>query len=696
MSAQAIAAALGGKVGAGGWINVPAPGHSPDDASLGIMLDPQAPGGYRVNPRAGEDPIRCRDYVMERLGLDPWTPKGDGGTSDDPVHPTWGKPDSLYWYRDAEGVPVFAVARWEASGRRKKEIRPVVKRDGRWLWQGMKGQRPLYGLRRLLEQPTLQVLMVEGEKKCDAAQALLNGLCVVTWSGGGGAHEHTDLGPLTGRSVVLWPDNDDPGKKAMAEIAARIEAPKLLRIIEVPKELPAKWDVGDAVAEGWDVGQIIEFARKNAKPWTAPPPTNVVALRVVAPPDANWRANLVFNESGVIKPRVANNFRWLLARHHEVAGCWAWDEMASTVVCAKPGPWDGADWQRHAATDADILQAMYWLERKGLAPRHGEVKAALPVVAREHPFHPIRDYLNGLKWDGVARLTTVPKKYFGSELIIHAVFFMRWMVSAVARIMAPGCKADSMIVLEGAQERMKSTLLKMLSTVAGIAYFTDSIHDIETKDGSINLQGVWVAEIAELNAFQRKDADAVKSWLSRSSDRYRVPWGSIAEDFPRQCVIAGTMNPSGSGYLRDPTGARRFWPVPVRKAIDIAAIEAIRDQLWAEAVHLYKTGTKWYLTEDEVRQARDITEERYEEDPWGEMIEVGLIGKMSCTTNQMLKLVAPDVERHSKAYARRVNDHLRRLGWVQKVERDAGRLVRRWYTPTKDDAPSPPAPFLPG
>jgi predicted P-loop ATPase len=355
--------------------------------------------------------------------------------------------------------------------------------------------------------------------------------------------------------------------------------------------------------------------------------------------------------------------------------------MANIVVCAKPGPWDGPGWQRHAAADGDILQAMYWLERKGFAPRQAEVKAALPVVARERPFHPVRDYLNGLAWDGTPRLTSVPKTCFGSDLDIHGTFFMRWMVSAVARVMVPGCKADSMIVLEGAQERMKSTLLKMLSTVSSIPYFTDSIHDIETKDGSINLQGVWIAEIAELNAFQRKDADSVKSWLSRSSDRYRVPWGSIAEDFPRQCVIAGTMNPSGSGYLRDPTGARRFWPIPVRKAIDISAIEAIRDQLWAEAVHLYKSGTKWYLTEAEVVKAREITEERYEEDPWGELIEHALEGKPECTTNQLLKILAPDVERHTKAYARRVNDHLRRLGWTQRVKRENGRLMRAWERP---------------
>jgi hypothetical protein len=142
------------------------------------MPDNDAPQGFRVNPRAGEDPIAMRDYVTQQLDLDPWQPQAkgnrDGGESDEPVHPTWGKPDALYWYRSADGEPAFAVARWEAKGKRKKQIRPVVKRDGRWLWEAMKGKRPLYGLRRLLEHADRQVVVVEGERKADALQAVLH------------------------------------------------------------------------------------------------------------------------------------------------------------------------------------------------------------------------------------------------------------------------------------------------------------------------------------------------------------------------------------------------------------------------------------------------------------------------------------------------------------------------------------------
>jgi predicted P-loop ATPase len=680
LSVKALAKALGGEAH-GDHVLAPGPGHSPADRSLSIK--PLPDGDLLVHSFAGDDPIACKDYARQRAGMPPWQPqpRGDpGGNADMPAHATLGAPDTLFWYQRGDGEPSFAVARYEAAGQRKKRFLQVQRLpDGQWLWKGIKGQRPLYHLPRILAHPGRQVLLVEGEKKCDAAQAILPGLCITSFSGGSSAHELTDLSPLDDRSVICWPDNDAVGINAMQAVAARIASPQV-KVID-PSGQPAKWDIGNAVEEGWDADRIIAWAKEHAKPRMLPTPTNVVPLRTVPQPDANWKANLVHNDHGIPKPRVANNFRWMLARHHEVAGIWEWNEMASTVVCAKPGPWDGPSWQRHAATDTDILQAMYWLERKGLAPRFAEVKAALPVAAREHPFHPVRDYLNALRWDGVPRLISVPANYFGSELPIHGTFWQRWAVSAVARVMVPGCKADSMIVLEGAQERMKSTLLKMLSTVSGIPYFTDSIHDIETKDGSINLQGVWIAEIAELNAFQRKDADAVKSWLSRSSDRYRVPWGSIAEDFPRQCVIAGTMNPSGSGYLRDPTGARRFWPIPVKRAIDIPAIEAIRDQLWAEAVHLYKSGTKWYLTEAEVVKAREITEERYEEDPWGELIEHALEGKPECTTNQLLKILASDVERHTKAYARRVNDHLRRLGWTQRVKRENGRLMRAWERP---------------
>ena len=682
LSPQSIAQALGGKVGSGGWINVPAPGHSAQDASLGIMPDADAPQGFRVNPRGGQDPIAMRDYVSSHLDLDPWQPtptqRRDGGNADMPTHGKLGTPDALFWYQHADGSPSFAVARYEARDGKKKTFLQVQRLpDGQWLWKGIKGAKPLYHLTRILAHPSRQVLVVEGEKKCDAAQALLPGLCITSFSGGNSAHEGTDMSPLDGRSVILWPDNDTVGINAMQAVAARI-ASQNVKVID-PSEMPAKWDIGNAVEEGWDADRIIAWAKEHAKPRT----TNVVPLRAVPAPDTNWKANLVYNENGAPKPRVTNNFRWFLARHPAVAGCWEWDEMTQRVMCARAAPWDGPAWRRHPAGDEDVTQALYWLERAGLAPRPSEVRVALVTAARDVSRHPIREYLGALTWDQVPRLVALPANHFGTDpLPIYGIFFQRWMISAVARIMVPGCKADCILVLEGAQERMKSTVLKVLATVGGVVYFTDSMHDIETKDGAINLQGIWIVEIAELNAFQRKDADAVKSWLSRSSDRYRVPWGSVAEDFPRQCVIAGTLNPSGSGYLRDPTGARRFWPIPVKRAIDISAIEAIRDQLWAEAVHLYRAGFKWHLSEEEVITARGITEERYEDDPWAEIIEAFLIGKTTCTTNQIclsaLTLFHKDL---SKATSRRVNDHLRRMGWVQKTARVDGKYEKVWSKP---------------
>src|SRR6185436_6934583 len=160
-----------------------------------------------------------------------------------------------------------------------------------------------------------------------------------------------------------------------------------------------------------------------------------------------------------------------------------WDAMTSRVMCIKPGPWDGPAWQRHPAGDEDIVQALYWLEGKGLSPRTTEVRLALITAARDITRHPVRDYLDGLHWDGVPRLAKVPATYFGSGAeAIYGLFWQRWMVSGVARIMQPGCKADCVVVLEGAQERMKSTVLKILATVGGVAYFTDSLHDIDTRD----------------------------------------------------------------------------------------------------------------------------------------------------------------------------------------------------------------------
>ena len=184
-----------------------------------------------------------------------------------------------------------------------------------------------------------------------------------------------------------------------------------------------------------------------------------------------------------------------------------------------------------------------------------------------------------------------------------------------ARVYEPGVKADCCLILEGPQGIKKSTALR---TVAG-PYFTDEIGDLGSKDASMQVCGVWIIEIAELDSMSRAEASRVKSFMSRTIDRFRPPYGKRLIESPRQSVFAGTVN-HGS-YLRDETGGRRFWPIACT-VIDIDALTRDRDQLWAEAVTRYKAGEPWYLTTASViSAAAEEQAARYSGDPWHEAVQ---------------------------------------------------------------------------
>lgn len=219
---------------------------------------------------------------------------------------------------------------------------------------------------------------------------------------------------------------------------------------------------------------------------------------------------------------------------------------------------------------------------------------AAELVAVKHSFHPVRNYLNALAWDGTPRLDTWLSYYLGVERLnakapiggdyVDAIGRM-FLISAVARIFEPGCQCDYALVLEGEQGNLKSSAC----TVLGGPWFSDHLPDLHAneKDVSQHLNGKWIIEIPELSALLKADAAAIKSFISRRVERYRRSYGRRDMFEPRQCIFIGTTNEAT--YLRDPTGGRRFWPVKVL-SVDLAALRHDRDQLWVEAVHRYRQG----------------------------------------------------------------------------------------------------------
>jgi hypothetical protein len=203
--------------------------------------------------RAGCDQQAVLDGLRAR---ELWGRGGDQST-DSLVHADLGRPDVVYRYLDADGGLIGVVCRWEARGTRKKEIRPAQWQDGRWRWKAFENPRPMFRLPDLAAEPDKAVLVVEGEKACDAARELITTHICTTWPGGTGTVEHADIAILKGRDVTLWPDNDAAGRAAMRKLADRLVDARSVRGVKLPPGLPPSWDLGDSIPADLDPVALI-------------------------------------------------------------------------------------------------------------------------------------------------------------------------------------------------------------------------------------------------------------------------------------------------------------------------------------------------------------------------------------------------------------------------------------------------------
>lgn len=394
-----------------------------------------------------------------------------------------------------------------------------------------------------------------------------------------------------------------------------------------------------------------------------------------------WTDQLVCDDHGKPIPDLAN-VMISLREAPELSGLLAYDEMARTPVLLRPVPGAKNTTTPHPLNDVDVAAIQNWMQRAGLRRLAKDVvHQATELQAVQQRFHPVRDYLNSLTWDGQNRLDIWLTYYLGVERTNHddpigrnyvdAVGRM-FMISAVARIFEPGCQCDYMLVLEGPQGNLKSSACAVL---AG-EWFSDHLPDlhISQKDVSQHLNGKWIVEIPELAALLKADKSAIKSFISRRVERYRRSYGRRDVFEPRQCVFIGTTNQAA--YLRDPTGGRRFWPVIV-VSIALEALKRDRDQLWAEAVQRYRRGERWWPdAEFEREQIQAQQEARFDEDAWTEVIRHHLNGLDRTTVMRVAVALGFTNDRVGTRDARRISAILERLGWVR--QRD---MTGRWWVP---------------
>lgn len=341
-------------------------------------------------------------------------------------------------------------------------------------------------------------------------------------------------------------------------------------------------------------------------------------------------------------------------------------------------------------SDADVVGIQKWLQRDGQLRRIGRntVQDAVDWVCRQNKYHPVRDYLEQLAWDGEYRVGKWLRDYLGvvdqAEGYADHIGAM-FLIQMVARILKPGCKADYMLVLEGPQGKLKSQACAVL---AG-DYFSDNLRDIESKDASIALRGKWLIEISEMHAIGRAEATALKAFLSRTHERFRPPYGREDVIEPRQCVFIGTSNKDQ--YLRDDTGGRRFWPVKCG-TIDIGALKRDRDQLLAEAAAMFHDGMPWWPdAEFEEGFIVPQQEARYEHDEWSQVIlehiEQHLFADKISLPVLAKEALGLETARLTQLEQKRIAACLRKLGW--EVKASAG---RRWWQrkPARPEYPKQP------
>jgi hypothetical protein len=313
----------------------------------------------------------------------------------------------------------------------------------------------------------------------------------------------------------------------------------------------------------------------------------------------------------------------------------------------------------------------------GIQFNKGDIDQALIAVAREKTYNPVADYLRGLKWDGVHRLDHICDDLFECEKTeITALLMRRWMISAVARALRPGCKVDTVLILVGAGGRKKSTFFEEL---VGEGWFSDSSITIGDKDAYLLLRRVWVLEWAELEAMQKAArAGAVKAFIASRSDYFRPPYARSMRAIPRTSVIVGTTNENEP--LSDPTGNRRYWPIRITGEIYLDGVRAQRDQLWAEAVAAFDAGERWWLEADE-DAVLDRTRQAYEQrDPWEDLITEIVHEKSGITTNWILEQLHVDMKDRNRGHQMRVAAVMgsARLGYVKRKPVVDGRRAWVW------------------
>ena len=685
----------------------------PDDAE-----PPPKAHTYRGKPKAT---WTYRDGVGRVLGYVCRFEKSDGGKETIPLsyleHPESGH-RQWRWHSFAEPRPLYGIDL-------------LAKRPDAWvlLVEGEKCADAATEFLSILDHPPVVMSWPGGCKAVDKADwSILKGCNVFLWPDCDAKRvpltkaEKDAIGDdpeqLAAAQMAkpLLPELEQPGVIAMERIAhklLRMGEDTRARIIRIPPpgEKPDGWDVYDAInADGMEPDQIMAMCR-NVRPPTpldtstgaTAPVDDLAAARAKKtgkqprtpnsatakePPsgggsggDDDWFDRLIRKRGDLLA--CLSNVYDMLSNVPQWDGVLGFDESAQSVVKLNPPPFErGAvgEWE-----EQDDVRTAMWLSRRfHFSASSRLIAETVETLARDNAFHPIRNWLTGLKWDGEWRLDDWMYKYLGVERSEYSLRVSRWfLMGMVARAMQPGCKFDYCLVLEGEQGLRKSGVLGVL----GGAWYGDTDLDLHNKDSMSALRGKWLYEFAEMGSIARAEASKQKSFISRQVDEFRPAYGKREVRCPRQVVFAGTVNEWE--WNKDPTGGRRFWPVMITQEIDHTGLAEVRDQLFAEAFHAWESGEKYWPDREEQKAIFDQEQlKRTIQDTYidllAEWVDIQVDDfSLAYAITEGLKL---DNSKLTRDIQTRVGMVLRQLGCT-KIERknDSSRFV---YVPPEKKRPA--------
>lgn len=553
------------------------------------------------------------------------------------------EPDETYTYELEAGHSAYVAKKWNTGDEKIFSIQHFVGygnvQQGENVWQAGFGPagRLLYRLPALIASNKAEhVWICEGEKDADTLARL--GLTATTNPNGYEGWSDDFAKFFKDRKVIVVEDNDDAGRYRTSVIRRSIG--KLAKSIDVVRfeDMPEKSDATDFIEAGGTVEDLISRIGpafrpdeidhdKNGKPY---------------PSQRNVKLAL-----GLLGVRLSR------------------DEFQDRLLI------EGLDGFGPALSDAALNRMRMQIDEKWHLSVSKEFFADVVFdIAHQNSFHPVKDYLDSLDWDGTPRLSGWLATYGGApDTDYTRAIGALVLIAAVRRIQTPGCKFDEMLVLESDQGKNKSSALAILAKRE--EWFSDDLPlNADSQKVIERIAGRWIVEAAELAGMRKGEVEHMKSFLSRRIDRARMAYGRIPLEYPRQCVFIGTDN-SGN-YLRDTTGNRRIWPVRIEQ-FDLVALRRDVDQLWAEAAHREALGESIRLDKALWDAAAAEQEERRVEDPFVDQLREtfdGMTGKIKAVDVWVALALQPG--QRSQEHNARLGSAMKQLGWNRKQLRFGG------------------------